>query len=277
MPPRRVHLRDLGELGQVLRLLALGALVHHQQVGARGEEAVVERELELLRLARGFDPPRRRDPRERAVLDHRRRQRRAGGERLRVARARSASAPRRPTARPRTPRRRGSSRRRRARPAAAWSRRRVAGQAISARSTRGARSRANMRRIAPSASSFGATNSQAPPLASARRFSTPSAGALPMPTTNTRCFAARASATRPSASQISPSVISSTSAASSLPPSANTLTQRRGHLGAAEIGVHRAEALRGPAHRGLVRRAPAPWSRARPCCRSARTRTGRPA
>ena len=70
------------------------------------------------------------------------------------------------------------------------------GQATSARSTRAARIRANMRRIAASASSFGATNSHAPPVASASRRSTPSAGALPMPTTNTRCRALRASAIR---------------------------------------------------------------------------------
>ncbi len=43
-----------------------------------------------------------------------------------------------------------------------------------------------------------------------------------MPTTNTRCPAARAAAISESAFQISPSVMSSTSAAASVPPSAKT-------------------------------------------------------
>ena len=51
-----------------------------------------------------------------------------------------------------------------------------------------------------------------PPVASARRRNTVWAGALPTPTTNTRCPCVRARAMSASAAQISPSVISSTSA-----------------------------------------------------------------
>ena len=60
------------------------------------------------------------------------------------------------------------------------------GQASARDAMRCERNLANMRSTAGSTASPGATRSQAPPVSSARRRSTPSAGALPIPTTNTR-------------------------------------------------------------------------------------------
>ena len=61
-----MHLRDVRELRQVRGLLAGGALVDDEQVRLGGQQAVLEREAELLFLGGGLDPPRGGDARERA-------------------------------------------------------------------------------------------------------------------------------------------------------------------------------------------------------------------
>ena len=94
-----------------------------------------------------------------------------------------------------------------------------AGHSMRTASSRGERRRANMRSTAGSTASPGATKSQAPPVASARRRRWLSAGLLPMPTTNTRCPDVFADAMVASMALISPSVTTSTSLGAP-PPSA---------------------------------------------------------
>lgn len=84
MPSRRVHLRDVREPGHVDRLLARRALVHDDQVGPGGEQAVVEREPELVLLGGDLDPPGRGDAREGPILDDLGVELRCGRERRRA-------------------------------------------------------------------------------------------------------------------------------------------------------------------------------------------------
>ena len=87
----------------------------------------------------------------------------------------------------------------------------LSGHARESARTLGERKRANMRSTAGSTASPGATKSQAPPLASARRRRCVSAGLLPMPTMNKRCPDCSAASRVLSMALISPSVTSSTS------------------------------------------------------------------
>ena len=72
-----------------------------------------------------------------------------------------------------------------------------------------------MRRTAGSTASPGATKSQAPPVASAKRRRWPSAGLAPIPTTKTRCPESLAAVEGRSMPSISPSVTSNRSQAPS--------------------------------------------------------------
>ena len=145
-PPRRVHLRDGAQLRQVARLLALGALRDDEEVRAVGQQPVLQREGELSSASSSVAI--RRAAATRAAC----RPRPTAGE----VRPTPAARSRRPRARARsTPRRRRRSEagehvdRLAAEQAgaAAWPHAARRGHAMSARSTRGARSRANMRRM----------------------------------------------------------------------------------------------------------------------------------
>ena len=81
-----MHLRDRAQFRQRLRLFALGARVDDDEVGAVGEQAVLQRQRELRVLVRGLDARRRGHPGAGRVLDSRRRQGGTRGQRRAAAR-----------------------------------------------------------------------------------------------------------------------------------------------------------------------------------------------
>ncbi len=93
-----------------------------------------------------------------------------------------------------------------------------------------------MRSAAASSASPGVANSQAPPVALARRRSAPSAGEVPTPITNTRCAARLAVAMMASTSQTSPSVIINTSE-KPLPGACVRRSLRSGTIGGATAAI----------------------------------------